>query len=189
MHVYLWLMAAPLSFTFLPAECSFSSPFFPLFSTLIHSTLSVLCLPPLSAHLWSDKSQIIWLTMQNARCRNPPIPSSAQLANYSEELAHASLLRWGGEERDGDWWGQRGGKRGREEGERTERKGKTKMEGISWKRWNQFPRQARAALVHCLQRNGQVQREDFKTDRWPTQESSSLLQHDAGESTCASKRP
>lgn len=85
---------APLSFTFLPAECCFSSLFFFLFSTLIHSTLSVLCLPPLSAHLWSDKSQIIWLTMQNsARCRNPPIPSSAQLANYSEELAHASLLR------------------------------------------------------------------------------------------------
>ncbi len=86
-----------------------------------------------------------------------------------------------------------GGKEEAREGEKERRKnrkkGEDKMEGISWKRWNQFPRQARAALVHCLQRNGQVQREDFKQIDDPTQESSSLLQHDAGESTCASKRP
>ncbi len=191
MHVYLWLMAAPLSFTFLPAECSFSSPFFPLFSTLIHSTLSVLCLPPLSAHLWSDKSQIIWLTMQNsARCRNPPIPSSAQLANYSEELAHASLLRWGGEERDGDWWGAKR----RQERERKKEKEQKERGRQRWRASagrggiNFLDRQEQLWFTAC---RGMVRYKEriLKQIDDSTQESSSLLQHDAGESTCASKRP
>lgn len=49
-----------------------------------------------------------------------------------------------------------GERKNKKERERTKRKRKTKMVGISWKGWNQFPGQARAAQVHCLQRNGQM---------------------------------
>lgn len=78
--------------------------------------LSVLCLHALLTRLWSDKSQIIWLTMQNTPgCRNPPIPSQAQIANYLEGLALASLP-W--------WWERESGCRGRWRERKGQRKGK-----------------------------------------------------------------
>lgn len=145
----------------------FLSVFFVLFSTFIHSTLSVLCLPPLSAHLWSDKSQIIWLTMQNsARCRNPPIPSSTQLANYSEELALASLPRWGGEERDRDWWGKEEAR----DGERKRKKEKEQKERGRQRWWASAGRGG----INFLDRQEQLWFTACRgTDRWS--HTSSLL--------------